>query len=113
MAFNAPGGFFCKSAAVLSCTAEFHKALSYLNDNALPIDNISYRAEFVDGYQGQRTGTKTATSRPASAWQHWFEVRPEVLQGDGRVCIQGQCELGHSEYPEVHCHRASDIIISF
>jgi hypothetical protein len=82
MPFNAPGGAFCKNAAVLSCTAEFQTALMYLNYKASPLDNICYRAEFVDDKQGQRTGTKTRYIETGIGYQHWFspqiEVRPEI-----------------------------------
>jgi hypothetical protein len=33
-----------------------------------PLDNISYRAEFVDDYQGQRTGTKTRYIETGIGW---------------------------------------------
>jgi Putative beta-barrel porin-2, OmpL-like. bbp2 len=80
--FNAPGGAICKSAAVLSCTAEFQTALMYLNYKPDPLDNISYRLEFVDDKEGQRTGIKTRYIETGIGWQHWFspqiEIRPEV-----------------------------------
>jgi hypothetical protein len=82
MPFNSPFGAQCKSAAVLSCTAEWQTALMYLNYKATPLDNISYRVEFVDDKQGQRTGIKTRYIETGIGWQHWFspqiEVRPEV-----------------------------------
>jgi hypothetical protein len=70
MPFNAPGGAFCKSAAVLSCTASFQTFLTYVNYKVTPLDNISYRAEFVDDMQGQRTGTKTRYIETGIGWQH-------------------------------------------
>jgi hypothetical protein len=82
MPFNAPNGAICKNAVLVSCTASFQTALMYLNYKATPLDNISYRAEFVDDFQGQRTGTKTAYLETGIGWQHWFspqiEIRPEV-----------------------------------
>src|SRR5208337_2801617 len=49
---NAPGAAFCKSAAVLTCTATYQTALEYLSYKINPLDNISWRAEFVNDLQG-------------------------------------------------------------
>jgi Putative beta-barrel porin-2, OmpL-like. bbp2 len=82
MPFNAPFGAQCKSTQVLTCTASFETFLTYLNYKVTPLDNISYRAEYVDDLQGQRTGTRTAYIETGIGWQHWFspqiEMRPEV-----------------------------------
>ena len=46
------------------------------------MDNLSFRAEFYDDMEGQRTGTKTRYVEFGVGWQHWFspqvELRPEV-----------------------------------
>ncbi len=82
MPFNAPFGAQCKSTQVFTCTASFETFLTYLNYRITPLDNISYRAEYVDDLQGQRTGTRTAYIETGIGWQHWFspqiEMRPEV-----------------------------------
>jgi len=43
---------------------------------------VLWRAEFVDDFQGQRTGTKTRSIEAGFGRQHWFspqiEIRPEV-----------------------------------
>jgi hypothetical protein len=82
MPFNAPNLAVCKSATAISCTASFQTYLAYLNYKVTPLDNLTYRAEFVDDMQGQRTGTKTRYIETAVGWQHWFspqiEIRPEV-----------------------------------
>jgi hypothetical protein len=48
---------------------------------ARPLDNISYRLEYFDDKEGQRTGVKTAYVETGIGWQHWFspqiEIRPE------------------------------------
>jgi hypothetical protein len=56
--------------------------LTYLNYQIGKLDNISYRLEYFDDMQGQRTGVKTRYFETGIGWQHWFspqiEVRPEV-----------------------------------
>ncbi len=48
MPFNSPGLAQCNSAAVLSCTARRVQTLTYyLNYKASPLDNISYRVEYL------------------------------------------------------------------
>jgi len=67
MPFNAPNGAFCKSATVLSCTASFQTFLAYLNYKVSPLDNITYRAEFVDDSRDSVPAPRRVTSKPASA----------------------------------------------
>jgi hypothetical protein len=119
MPFNAPGGAICKTAAVLSCTAEWQTFLMYLNYKASPLDNISYRAEFVDDYQGQRTGTKTRYIETGIGWQHWFspqiELRPEVSYYkslDG-FAFNGNANLGVPNSRNYAIIGSADIIIHF
>ena len=53
-----------------------------MNYKITPMDNISWRAEYFDDINGQRTGTKTSYFNYAMGWQHWFsptvEIRPEI-----------------------------------
>jgi len=119
MPFNAPGLAFCKGAAVLSCTASFQTALMYLNYKASPLDNISYRAEFVDDYQGQRTGVATRYIETGIGWQHWFspqiEIRPEVSYYkslDG-FAFNGNANLGIAPTRNYAIIGSADIIIHF
>jgi hypothetical protein len=80
--FNAPNTAVCATPNVLTCTARDFTALSYLNYKFTPMDNLSFRLEYFDDMQGQRTTVKTRYVNPAIGWQHWFspqiEVRPEV-----------------------------------
>jgi Putative beta-barrel porin-2, OmpL-like. bbp2 len=80
--FNAPNGAQCGDPSVLSCTARAIAALSYLNYRATDLDNISFRSEFYDDIQGQRTGTRTRYAEFGLGWQHWFSpqvyIRPEL-----------------------------------
>jgi putative OmpL-like beta-barrel porin-2 len=82
MPFNAPGTAVCSSPYVVTCTARSFASLMYLNYRMTSLDNISFRAEFYNDMQGQRTGTKTRYTEFGIGWQHWFspqvEVRPEV-----------------------------------
>jgi Putative beta-barrel porin-2, OmpL-like. bbp2 len=117
--FNAPGLAICKDATVLSCTASFQTALMYLNYKPNPLNNISYRAEFVDDYQGQRTGTKTRYIETGIGWQHWFspqiEIRPEVSYYkslDG-FAFNGNANLGIAPNRNYAIIGSADIIIHF
>jgi Putative beta-barrel porin-2, OmpL-like. bbp2 len=119
MPFNAPGGALCKSSAVLSCTAEFQTALMYLNYKPNPLNNISYRAEFVDDYQGQRTGTATRYIETGIGWQHWFspqiEIRPEIsyYKAMDGFAFNGNANLGIPNTRKYAIIGSSDIIIHF
>jgi hypothetical protein len=79
--FNAPNFAQC-NAAQISCTARVVAAVAYLNYKFSPLDNISFRPEFYDDMEGQRTGVKTRYANFGIGWQHWFspqvEIRPEV-----------------------------------
>jgi putative OmpL-like beta-barrel porin-2 len=82
--FNAP--FFAQwdDPTVLACTARARAlgTVMYLNHQFSPLDNLTFRAEFFDDMQGQRTGTKTRYVDFGIGWQHWFspqiEIRPEM-----------------------------------
>jgi hypothetical protein len=80
--FNAPNGAQCGNPNVLSCTARALAFLGYLNYRATDLDNISFRGEFYDDMQGQRTGTKSRYVEFGLGWQHWFSpqvyIRPEI-----------------------------------
>jgi hypothetical protein len=80
--FNAPFFAQCSDPKVLTCTARAFASLMYLNHQFSPMDNLTFRAEYYDDMQGQRTGTKTRYVDFALGWQHWFspqiELRPEV-----------------------------------
>jgi hypothetical protein len=81
-AFNSPNGAFCSNPNVLTCTARDFATVMYLNYQFSPLDNISFRPEFFNDMEGQRTGVKTRYVDFGIGWQHWFspqvEIRPEV-----------------------------------
>ena len=80
--FNSPNLAQCKTTTALRCRAAAIGALSYLNYSPEPLDNFSFRPEFYDDEQGQRTGVKAKYYEFTLGWQHWFspqiEIRPEV-----------------------------------
>ncbi len=82
ISYNAPNFAQCSNPNVLTCRAEVFATVMYLNYQFSPLDNISFRPEFYNDMQGQRTGTKTRYVDFGIGWQHWFspqvEIRPEV-----------------------------------
>jgi putative OmpL-like beta-barrel porin-2 len=119
MPFNSPFLAQCKSPSVLTCTATYQTFLTYVNYKITPLDNISYRAEFVDDLQGQRTGTRTRYVETGIGWQHWFspqiEMRPEVSYYkslDG-FAFNGNPNLGIPANRNYSIVALSDIIIHF
>ena len=80
--FNAPNSAQCSDPSALSCTASALGTVAYINYQLSPLDNISFRLEFYNDQQGQRTGTKTRYLNFGLGWQHWLspqiEFRPEI-----------------------------------
>jgi Putative beta-barrel porin-2, OmpL-like. bbp2 len=119
MPFNAPGLAFCSNAIVFSCTGEARAALTYISYKASALDNISYRAEYFDDVEGQRTGTKTAYFETGIGWQHWFspqiEIRPEVsyYKSLNANAFNGNANLGIAPNKSTALIGAADIIIHF
>ena len=74
--FNAPGFAVCSNPAALICTARVLTVLEYLNYRMTDLDNISFRAEFYNDENGQRTGTKSRYVEFGLGWQHWLS--PQV-----------------------------------
>jgi hypothetical protein len=68
------------------CTAKEWSTVAYLNYKFTPMDNISWRAEFFDDLNGQRTGFKTPYLEFGIGWQHWLSpsvtLRPEIVWYD-------------------------------
>jgi hypothetical protein len=119
MPFNAPSLAVCKNSVVLSCTASWQTFLTYVNYKASPLDNISYRLEYVNDMQGQRTGIKTAYLETGIGWQHWFspqiEMRPEVsyYRSLDAFAFNGNANLGIAPNKNFAIIGAADIIIHF
>ena len=119
MPFNGPFGAKCSNPNVLSCTAEFQTALMYLNYKPDPLDNISYRLEFVNDKEGQRTGIKTRYLETGIGWQHWFspqiEIRPEVsyYKAIDNFAFNGNPNFGILPNRKYAIIGSADIIIHF
>jgi hypothetical protein len=80
--FNAPGTANCHNTTQLTCNATVQTFLIYVNYQPTTRDNISFRTEYFDDMNGQRTGVATSYAEWALGWQHWLspqiEVRPEI-----------------------------------
>ena len=80
--FNAPNLAQCNNAAALTCTASAQAFLTYLNYSPNKLNNFSFRTEYFNDPNGQRTGVPTAYTEAGLSWQHWFspqvEIRPEI-----------------------------------
>jgi hypothetical protein len=117
--FNAPGLAQCNDPTVLTCTASVQTFLTYLNYSPSKLDNISYRAEYYDDKQGQRTGVKTAYFETGIGWQHWFspqiEIRPEVsfYKSLNANAFNGNSNLGIAPTKSTALIGSADIIIHF
>jgi Putative beta-barrel porin-2, OmpL-like. bbp2 len=119
MPFNAPGGAFCNNTTSLTCNADVQTFLMYLNYKPRPLDNISYRLEWFNDKEGQRTGVKTAYLETGIGWQHWFspqiEIRPEVsfYRSLDAPAFNGNANLGIAPNKKNALIGSSDIIIHF
>jgi hypothetical protein len=82
ISFNAPNFAQCSNPNALTCTARVFTSVMYLNYQFSPLDSISFRPEFYNDMEGQRTGVKTRYVDFGIGWQHWLspqiEFRPEV-----------------------------------
>jgi hypothetical protein len=80
--FNAPNFAQCSSPYVVTCTARVFTSLMYVNYRINGLNNLSFRGEFYNDMEGQRTGVKTRYVEFGVGWQHWLspqvEFRPEV-----------------------------------
>jgi Putative beta-barrel porin-2, OmpL-like. bbp2 len=80
--FNQPGFAICSNPQALTCDARSFASLMYLNWHFAPLDNLTFRFEYFDDMEGQRTGIKTRYLETGIGWQHWLspqiELRPEI-----------------------------------
>ena len=119
MPFNSPFLAQCNSATVFTCTASVQTYLAYLSYSPTKLDNISYRVEYFDDQEGQRTGVKTAYFETGIGWQHWFspqiEIRPEVsfYKALNANAFNGNSNLGIAPSKSVALIGSADIIIHF
>lgn len=117
--FNAPNAAQCNSTSTLACTASVFATVAYINYQLSPLDNISFRPEFYDDKQGQRTGVKTRYLNFGLGWQHWLspqiELRPEVDYDYAldRNAFNGNANAGISPNKRYTVLGAMDIIAHF
>ena len=116
--FNAPGQAFCKDAATLKCTATSQSALTYLNYQPTPLDNVSWRLEWFNDMQGQRTGTATIYKEVGIGWQHWLspqiELRPEYsYYWATKAAFNGDSNRGIAPNKTFESIVSGDIIMHF
>jgi len=117
--YNAPGLAQCNSTTVLTCNANTYTALAYLSYSPTKLDNISYRVEYYDDQEGQRTGTKTAYFETGLGWQHWFspqiEMRPEFsfYKSLNANAFNGNSNLGIAATKSTALIGSADLIIHF
>ncbi len=82
IAYNAPNMANCHNPNALTCRATAIGTTAYINYSPNPLDNFSFRPEYYDDQEGQRSGTRTGYYEFSAGWQHWFspqiEIRPEL-----------------------------------
>ncbi len=82
--FNGPNFAVCPSPADVTCTMRVFTSLIYLNWQFSPLDNLSFRAEYYNDMDAQRTVSVAGTRivEFSVGVQHWLspqiEFRPEV-----------------------------------
>jgi len=119
MPFNAPNLATCSNASMLSCTASALGVVSYLNYSPNALNNISFRPEFYDDMQGQRTGVKTRYIDFSLGWQHWLspqvEFRPEIgwYESLNAKAFNGDGAAGIPPSKSTTLIAASDVILHF
>ncbi len=117
--YNAPGLANCHSAAVLRCRATAIGTVAYLNYQFSPLDNISFRPEFYDDEEGQRTGSRARYVNFGIGWQHWWspqiEVRPEIDwdRSLGAKAFNGNANAGIPGNKNYTVLFAGDLILHF
>ena len=93
--------------------------LAFLNYKFSPLDNISFRPEFYDDMQGQRTGTKARYYGIGLGWQHWLspqvEFRPEIdyYYSAGGQAFNGNANAGIAPSKNYIWMGAMDVIVHF
>jgi len=117
--FNAPDGAHCGNATALKCTAAAQAAISYLNYQFSPLNNLSLRTEYYDDDKGQRTGTKTRYMDIGLGLQHFFspqlEIRPEVTyyKSFNAPAFNGNSNLGIAPDKSYAVIVSGDVIMHF
>jgi len=109
--YNAPYLAQCKTIQTLRCTAVSVGTVFYLSYAPNHLNNFSFRGEYYDDPQGQRTGYAVRYSDMGIGWQHWLspqiEFRPEFTY----YTSSGPAfDLGTKEYEKVF---SGDVILHY
>jgi Putative beta-barrel porin-2, OmpL-like. bbp2 len=76
-----PNQAYCKPDQAF-CTAQEYAALMFINYRIGDLDNLTFRTEYYNDLNGQRTGVKARYANFAVGLQHWFSpsivLRPEI-----------------------------------
>jgi hypothetical protein len=76
-----PNQAYCKPGQAF-CTAQEYTALMFINYRIGDLDNFTFRTEYYNDMNGQRTGVKARYANFAFGLQHWFSpsilIRPEI-----------------------------------
>ncbi|MBV8169536.1 MAG: hypothetical protein JO021_22265, partial [Alphaproteobacteria bacterium] len=96
-----------------------YAALSYLNYKPTELDNISFRSEFYNDREGQRTGVATRYVEFGIGWQHWFSpqiyIRPEFTfyRALDAAAFNGNSAAGIAPDKQNAYIAAADLIVKF
>jgi hypothetical protein len=107
------------AAAPLTCTADAQTMLLYVNYSPNKLNNFSFRTEYFNDPNGQRTGIPTAYTEAAVGWQHWFspqvEIRPEIayFRSLNNPAFNGNSAEGIPATRDWAVIAAADMIIHF
>jgi len=117
--FNGPNMAFCHDPNALSCRATAIGTVAYINYTHDPLNNFSFRPEFYDDEEGQRTGTKATYYEFGFGWQHWLspqiEFRPELdyYRSIDAKAFNGNANAGIAPDKNYTVVGAMDVIIHF
>lgn len=117
--FNSPNMAQCKNASVLDCRASAIGITAYINYSPDPLNNFSFRPEYYNDEQGQRTGVKTEYVEFTFGWQHWLspqiEFRPEIgyYRSLDRPAFNGNFNAGIAPTKNYTVLGAMDVILHF
>jgi hypothetical protein len=107
------------ASAPLTCTTDAQTMLLYVNYSPNKLNNFSFRTEYFNDPNGQRTGVATAYTEAGLSWQHWFspqiELRPEIAyyRSLNNPAFNGNAAEGIAANRDWAVIASGDIIIHF
>ncbi len=103
--FNAPNFAQCSSPYVVTCEARVFTSVVYLNYRINGLNNISFRGEFYNDMQGQRTGVKTRYVEFGHRLAALAVAAGRIPSGSEVLSLPG-CERLQRQFQPVSRHRA-------